>query len=411
MSKPRFTPDPPPNLADDEGFKRWAMQMVQRASDYWPRSLENRLKALEQLQSKVYIEQINLAALTGITSEFGLAGCPDDTWTKISQDDIDADTGGSVGGLRLTMSDDGEYILAGQNNNDIAWYVKTAAGEYSYDSLVDFSSYFQSTNEIAEGMAFHYDSNNEMLFLGEPNHDPSGLTNSGRLHIFTGTPASGFTFQQTLSRPGGNAARVGFGRAAAISPDGTKGAICETGTTYYATDVCGQVWLYDISGTTWAYAATIEPPNNTNEFQNFAADVEFINNNRIIVGNSSYNGGEGGAWIYDYTDGNWNTYGDHTSYIGWDSSDGDFPTGIYGNNNFLGQNLCVNPADRNEVMLGAKGIDRVMVAYILPDGTWTVCQNFQITTGGAAPIDLCRSADTMVVGDSALDGMFIYTKS
>ena len=49
MSKPRFTPDPPPEGADPR-LVEWANRQFQRIEDWWPKSYDARLDLLEALQ-------------------------------------------------------------------------------------------------------------------------------------------------------------------------------------------------------------------------------------------------------------------------------------------------------------------------------------------------------------------------
>ena len=48
MGRPKFTPDPPPVGGSEADYQAWAQQQYNRISDWWPKDLEDRLKALEQ---------------------------------------------------------------------------------------------------------------------------------------------------------------------------------------------------------------------------------------------------------------------------------------------------------------------------------------------------------------------------
>jgi hypothetical protein len=228
------------------------------------------------------------------------------SWTQVSID-IDGCVGDQLG-KSVSMSGDGSRILVGARVDDF-FNQSSNAGSVSVYQLNTTPNWVQTGNDIDGEAAWDYSgqsvsisSDGFRVAVGTPQNDGNG-SNAGHVRIYE---LSGTTWVQLGDDLDGEATLDESGYSVSLSGDGVRvaiGALYNDGTASNA----GHVRIYEVSGTTWTQMGSdIDGEAGSNYF---GASVSLSSDgSRVAVGaqlNDGNGGNAGHVRVFDWNGSAW----------------------------------------------------------------------------------------------------------
>lgn len=253
MAKPKFTPDPPPVTDDPALLREWMVRQFERIEDWWPKSLEQRVDALEDIAP-------GLVGTIPIVEGFYMSV---EGWSQQTVFDLPNECLSGTSeffGSGVDYTDNYEYLYVGcYGYNSSTGRVRIYQWDgSSFTELTSLTSPSPGSN-LQFGYSVAVSGDGTVLAVGEP----GTVFGSHKIHIFSGSGAS-WSHQATITSPygedGTGSEATWFGRSVELNESGTK--LLAGGTGFGISGITdppnldeGRAWYYE-SSTPSGYTST-----------------------------------------------------------------------------------------------------------------------------------------------------------
>lgn len=240
------------------------------------------------------------------------------------------------------------------------------------------------------GASVAVSADNQTLIFGAPNATVGGITNAGKVYVFTRNADGSWTQQAALIEPG-TPGSDGLGSSVALSADGNTAVIGAPGATVNGQTGAGEVYVYTRSGSTWSEQTFFSDPTPTANDQ-FGAQVAVSGDAKtLLVGApfvtvNSQSKKAGAAFVYSQSNGTWSA---PTKLTASDAA----ATSYFG--------AVALSADGNTALIGARGTGKAYF-FTRSGSSWSMSKEFTDPGSGSdffgAAVALSGDGQTAAVG-------------